>query len=623
MPKTTAPSTGDIGPRRKLDAVRGDWKEIAVGRTAFVVAATAAMCAQAGALPAHAASPRATVEGQLPQDLKDQIVGAIGQTDRPMGSRFEARRRAREAGDDATAVLRSEGYYGAEVEPDVSEADPPSAFVRIQPGARFVFASPQLQWLAPQPDALTQSEALKAIGLVPGQPGRAADVINAEARLVGIAQHRGYADAAAAPREVIVDHADKTVRPTFRLMSGDKVLLGGLEIVSEGRTDVPWLKALVPWTLGAPYDPDTVAELELRLLDTGVYDSVTVGLAPRDRGTAEGYRPVVVSLSERDSRTLEAGASYSTSEGLGADAKWTRYNILGWADTVAFYGRVSNIDSKLGADLSLPHWLRPHQTLKATVAAYDLKTDAYDARGFGIRADVERRYRVTSFVTLGAAIDYSQTDEKTAITLSPLGRELVAVSGLMAISLDRSSDPLDPRRGWRLEGRAEPTYLLGDENLPYLKVQLQGSTYLPFGRDDRTVLAGRLKLGGIAGGLIPEVPASRRFYSGGGGSVRGYAYQAVGPRFSDNTPQGGLSMLEASLELRHNLTPRWGLVAFVDGGGVGVESTPTGDDFSAGAGIGVRYDLGFGPIRADIAVPLDRRSGDAAFQIYLSIGQSF
>jgi len=92
------------------------------------------MCAQAGALPAYAASPRATVEGQIPQDLKDQIVGAIGQTDRPMGSRFEARRRAREAGDDATAVLRSEGYYGAEVEPDVSEAEPPVALVRIQPG---------------------------------------------------------------------------------------------------------------------------------------------------------------------------------------------------------------------------------------------------------------------------------------------------------------------------------------------------------------------------------------------------------------------------------------------------------------------------------------------------------
>lgn len=623
MPKARAPVTGDIGPRRKLDAVQGDWKEIAVGRTAFAIAASAAMCAQTGALPAHAASPRAVVEGQLPQELRDQIVGAIGQTDRPMGSRFEARRRAREAGDDAVAVLRSEGYYAADVAPDVSEAEPPQAFVRIQTGPRFVFAAPQVEWLTPQPDAPTQAEALSSLGIVPGRPGRAAEVINAEARLVSVAQHRGYADAAAAPRQVIVDHSDQTVRPSFRLMSGDKVLLGGLEVVSEGRTDIGWLKGLVPWAPGAPYNPDTVAELELRLLDTGVYDSVTVGLAPRDRGTAEGYRPVVVSLSERDSRTLEAGASYSTSEGLGADARWTRYNILGWADTVAFYGRVSNIDSKLGADLSLPHWLRPHQTLKATAAAYDLKTDAYDARGFGIRADVERRYRVTSFVTVGAAIDYSQTDEKTSTTLTPLGRDLVALSGLMAMSLDRSSDPLDPRRGWRLEARAEPTYLLGDEYLPYLKVQVQASTYMPFGADDRTVLAGRLKLGGMAGGLIPEVPASRRFYAGGGGSVRGYAYQAVGPRLSDNTPQGGLSMLEASVEVRHNLTPQWGLVAFVDGGAVGVESTPTGDDFSAGAGIGVRYDLGFGPIRADIAIPLDRRAGDAAFQVYLSIGQSF
>jgi translocation and assembly module TamA len=170
----------------------------------------------------------------------------------------------------------------------------------------------------------------------------------------------------------------------------------------------------------------------------------------------------------------------------------------------------------------------------------------------------------------------------------------------------------------------EPTYLLGDENLPYLKVQSQGSFYLPFDDRGRTVLASRLKIGAMIGGTIPEVPASRRFYAGGGGSVRGYAYQAIGPRLEDDTtPQGGASVLEASIELRQKIGERWGVVVFVDGGAVGTDEIPTGKDFSAGAGVGVRYDLGFGPIRADIAVPLDKRSGDPAFQIYLSIGQAF
>jgi translocation and assembly module TamA len=165
--------------------------------------------------------------------------------------------------------------------------------------------------------------------------------------------------------------------------------------------------------------------------------------------------------------------------------------------------------------------------------------------------------------------------------------------------------------------------LVGEGVRPYVKVQAQGSAYFPFGEKARTVVATRLKMGSMIAGVIPDIPASRRFYAGGGGSVRGYSYQAVGPRLADNTPQGGASLLEASLELRQQLTRRWSVVGFVDAGAVGTDQFPTGKDLSAGAGLGVRYDLGFGPIRADVAVPLDKRTGDPAFQVYLSIGQSF
>lgn len=82
-------------------------------------------------------------------------------------------------------------------------------------------------------------------------------------------------------------------------------------------------------------------------------------------------------------------------------------------------------------------------------------------------------------------------------------------------------------------------------------------------------------------------------------------------------------MLETSIELRQQVSHRWSVVGFVDAGAVGTNEFPTGKDLSAGAGLGVRYDMGFGPIRADVAVPLDKREGDSAFQIYLSIGQSF
>jgi translocation and assembly module TamA len=220
-------------------------------------------------------------------------------------------------------------------------------------------------------------------------------------------------------------------------------------------------------------------------------------------------------------------------------------------------------------------------------------------------------------------LDYGVTDETSPVTLLPLGQNLVTAALLGAFNLDRSNDPLDPKQGWRMEARVEPTVITGDSTLEYVRVQAQATAYLPFDSAGRTVLAGRVKAGSIFGGSIPDVPASHRFYSGGGGSVRGYAYQAIGPHLADNTPEGGLSLLEGSLELRRKLAEHWGIVAFVDAGSIGSSQIPNGANMDLGAGIGVRYDLGFGPFRADLAFPLHPRSNDAGYQIYLSIGQSF
>lgn len=597
----------------------GAMGRIGVGRLVVAVAASAAMCSVA----ARAEVPRATIEGELNSDLREAIVRAIGESEKPATSRFEARRRANQAGESAIAVLRSEGYYAYDVEADVGEGDAPAAVVRITPGPRFTIADPHIDWIAPPPAEAVQMSGEAVMGLAIGGPGRAADVVGAEGRIVAAVQKRGYADASPQPREVIVDHADQTVRPTYKIVAGELVRLDGLKVVTEGRSRLPWLARLAPWTPGDVYDPEDVAELERRLLDTGVYDSVTVGLAPQDQADAEGRRPVLVSLSDRKPRTIELSASYSTTEGAGAEARWTRYNVLGRADTFSALARLSSIDSRLGADLTLPHWRRAQQTLKTGGALYRAQTDAYDETGFGVRADVQRRYGRTSFITVGGSLDYSQVDEQDVDDLTTLGRDIYTVAGLVAGYLDRSNDPLDPRRGWRLDVRAEPTYLFGDEQVPYLKVSTQGTAYLPFGPKAGTVIAGRVRVGTIFGAGINEVPASRRFFAGGGGSVRGYAYQAIGPRLSDNTPQGGISLFETSLELRQQVGERWSVVAFVDGGAVGAEEFPTGDDFSVGVGVGVRYDLGFGPIRADIAIPLDKREGDPEFQIYLSIGQAF
>lgn len=598
-------------------------------RLVYAVAASAALCVQALAGSAQAAQPRAVIEGEMDAELRATIVRAIGETDRPIETRFEARRRARNAAEDAIAVLRSEGYYAHVVEPDVGEGDAPSAIVRIKPGPRFGIAEPQVEWVGPPPEDAARLAATEAVNLHEGQPGRAADVLAAEGRVVAAVQKRGYADVRVEPREVIVDHADRTIRPTYRIAAGEIVNLDGIELITQGSTDPGWVSRLAPWKSGEPYDPEDVAELERRLLDVGVYDSVTVALAPADKTTAEGGRPVVVSLSERKRRTLELGGSYATDEGLGVEARWTRYNSLRRADTLSLLARLSDRDSRGEATISLPHWRRPQQTLTGSGAVYRVRTDAYDETGVGLRADVTRRFgRATAFVqgtyfTLGASLDLSRTEELSTVELQPLGRDLVTAALLSDLALDRSNDPLDPRRGWRVSFRAEPTLITGETTIPYLKLQTQGTAYLPLDKQMRSVLAARLKVGTMVNGQIPQVPASRRFFAGGGGSVRGFGYQDVGPRLADGTPQGGVSLFEASVEARHNISSKWEVAAFVDAGDIGSDPVVDFSDLAIGAGVGVRYHLSFAPIRVDIAVPVNRRKVSSPYQIYVSIGQSF
>lgn len=573
------------------------------------------------ATTAAADEPKAAIQGtNLPPDLRKALELAVGESKAAPASRLEARRRAEGAVADAVAVLRSEGYYDYDVTADLTDGNPGKPFITVVPGKRFTLVDPHIKWLGIPPPEGAQGGGYSAIQLDPGDPARAPDIVGAEGRVSASIQKLGYADALTQPREVIVDHATQTVRPEYRIEAGALVHLDGIDLRTQGRTNPAWVRQLSPWKEGDIYDPDAVAELERRLLDAGVYDSVTVSLAPKDHVNDLGNRPVVVSLSEKSGALLELGAGYSTSEGGGFDAKLTNYNRLGRADTITTTFRLAQIEQKLESEVSLPDWRRANDTLKMGSGVFRELTDAYNEDGLNLHADLTRRYAKTSFRTYGLSLDVTRTDQKSPVVQTV---NLVTVTALGALTWDKSDDPLDPKHGWRFDGRAEPTYSFGDITQPYLRVQVQASDYLPLTKSAGTLVAARLKIGSIIGGTVASIPAANRFYAGGGGSVRGYPYQGVGPQLADGTPQGGLSVFEASAELRQKIGAKWGVVGFIDAGGIGQSSVPDFSNVSVGVGLGVRYNLGFGPIRFDIATPLNRQVKDPSIQVYLSIGQSF
>ena len=574
------------------------------------------------------AEPRAQVQGDLDESLRERIEEAVGEVDEAPANRFQARRRARAAAENAMAVLRSEGYYGATIEDDVQGEAPPVPVILVTPGPRFVISDPGIEWIAPEPDSTTLADAAATLDLTPGDPGRAVDVLAAEGRVVARLSELGYPDAEAGQRRVVVDHAATTLQPTFRILAGPAVRLDGVILQTEGRTSRDWVDYLTPWNDGDRYTPEAVAELERRLLETAVYDSVAVALAPADQTTPEGLRPVVVSLNDQPRRVLEAGAGYSTSEGAGVDAVWTWRNRFGRADTLRFDFRLAEIDSRIGAELSLPHWRRPGRTLVMGVYALDEDTRAYDRRVGGASVVVRQRIRETSFLSLGLAAEggeYGELDvNDLTLPLTPIERNLGILTLTGAGYMDFSDDPLDPSRGWRVRADIQPTAVTGDGSFVFVRATAEATAYVPVEDGARTVVAGRVRVGSITGASGNDVPSDRRFYSGGGGSVRGFDYQGVGPQFEDGTPVGGSSLFEASLEVRRrNIWRDLGAVAFLDAGSVGSEATPDFSDIRYAVGAGLRYDLPFGPIRADVAIPLDKRDTDPEFQIYISIGQAF
>jgi len=576
---------------------------------------------------AIAAEPKAEIRGDIDAELRRRLEQAVGQVDEAPANRFEARRRARSAVEAAQALLRSEGYYQPMLQDDVEGEEKPVAVVTVTPGRRFELSETKVNWVAPVPDPAAQSAATADIGLKPGDPGRAADILDAEGRIVANLTREGYADAKAEPRRVVVDHAAFTVQPNFNIASGALVRLDGVLVRTQGPTNPDWVANLAPWKAGDRYDPEDVAELERRLLDTGVYDGVNVSLASLDQVTPEGLRPVVVGLSDRPRSLLEAGATYSTAEGVGVDVFQTRYNRFGRAATLKYGGRYASIDSRLGAEASFPHWGKAGRTLKLSGYLINEQTDAYDRSAVSVNADLSQRIGKTSFFTYGLGVDAGQYTENRfdPITQAPItfDRDLAIVTGRAIAFMDRSNDPLDPTRGYRLYVSAQPTAVAGEDTVLFLKTEGQATAYLPLQDGARTVLAGRARIGSIVGGEELTVPSDRLFYSGGGGSVRGYSYQSINPRLPDNTPRGGLSLFETSIEVRHDIGQKFQAVGFVDAGAIGFQETPNLTNMRYGAGVGVRYKLPFGPVRADIAVPLNKREGDSAFQLYISIGQAF
>jgi len=505
------------------------------------------------------------------------------------------------------------------------------------------------------------------LGLTTGEPAVAGAVLTGATHLLNALQEKGFAFAQVDP-PVAYENANAPVLDLrFHVVVGAKVNIGQIHIEGLQRMHETLLRARLMLHTGEPYSPSAIERARHDLLGLGVFGQVSVQI-----GTAvdaSGGVPVTFKIRERLRHAIALSAAYSSDLGGSGGVTWTDRNVFGNAEQLTVAASVIDLGGSdatgVGYDTSvkylMPDFGHRDQSLQFAVGAIKQSLQAYDQTALTTSVTLSRKISSSWSVSIGGATTEEKiiqsTGENTCKTSDPIlcetpaqtatgevpaGYEIIPVNStyyytLLAVPLNvafdstRLASPLDdPHRGIRASLSVTPTLALGHPNALFVISQIKVSGYFDLDhllptQPGRTVLAARALAGLAEGAGELSLPPDQRFYAGGSGTIRGYAYQAVGPKFNDpdQTPIGGTAITAGSLELRQRFGASWGAAVFVDAGQVSASLKAVAGEFSIGTGVGLRYYTPIGPIRLDIAVPTHRGPTDDAFEVYIGLGQAF
>jgi translocation and assembly module TamA len=530
-------------------------------------------------------------------------------------------RRAREDAALLTTLLRAEGFYDARVitrvEPRAGEA---VVTLEAEPGA--VYRLNQVT-IAGIERAGERAGALRSAFALPEESPANADAIDAAAgRLATAIGEEGFAFGRVDAPQLTVDRATRTATLSIAVDPGTSRRFGRI-VMDDTRVFGPGhVQDIARFVPGQEFDASALVDLRRALVQTGLVSSVRV--EPIETGQ-EGTVDIAVALEPAPPRTIAAEVGYGTGEGARAEVSWTHRNFFPPEGAITLRGVLGTREQVGNIIFRRNNFRGRDRVLTAQIAAAHLVRDAYEANTFSLSATLERQTNIffQKAWTWSLGAELVASDERDVIVSTGEPRRRTYFIGAVPTSLayDGSDDLLNPTRGFRLAGRLSPELSLVGSAFGYARTQIDASAYQPV--SSTVVMAGRIRLGTILGAPRDAIAPSRRFYAGGGASVRGYGYQDIGPRDPNNDPIGGRSLAEFSLEARVKTFGNFGVVPFLDGGNIYTSALPKFSGFRYGAGLGVRYYSNFGPIRIDVGTPLNPRTGDPRIAVAVSLGQAF
>jgi len=515
-------------------------------------------------------------------------------------------------------IMRSQGYYGATFSDAIRrDGNTVSVSVRVSPGPSYVLAAFDVEFVGKATEAAPETPNPEVLGLNLWRRAEAAEIVAAERRLLKSYARQGYPLARVMDRRVTVNHVARTVDVRLAVAPGPRARFGpvtfeGLEGVKES-----YVRGLIPWQRGDPYDGNQLDLLKARLLRGGLFSAVVTENA--GELDAKGELPLTVTVVEGPPRSIGAGVKYSTGDGLAGELSWEHRNVLGGNEDVKVSLEAGRITQQAKTAFRMPDVWEPGLDLITSAKLIRVDSDAFDELG----AQVVGGARLPRGGGWRAATDGSLEISRLKDNDGTRTSRLFGVP--LSLRYDGTNSQWRPTEGTRLKLSMTPYAGEFDNITTFLVNRIDGHAFAALDDDKRFVLAGRASVGSIVGESREDIPSNKRFYAGGDGSIRGYKFQKVGPLDDDRDPIGGRSLFLAGAELRAIVWRSLSVVPFIEGGNVYDKQIP---DFSReprwAAGIGLRHHTLFGPVRLDFAFPINRRDEvDNPFEFYISVGQAF
>ncbi|WP_443970742.1 BamA/TamA family outer membrane protein [Sphingobium sp. CR28] len=525
-------------------------------------------------------------------------------------------------------ILSGQGYFDSTVQgslelPAAQSTDPITVVLVATPGPRYSLGAIRFDSPAVTPDDLIRRSFLPKSG----EPIVAERILAAEANIAIELPRNGYPFVKIGDRDILLDAQTRTGDYTLPVAPGPRSSFG--DIVSRGDPplfDAEHIGVIARFKKGELYDSRKVDDLRQALVATGLFSVVSVEPEPSGTSAGDGTDYAILNVTQENGppRSIAGQAGYATGQGAKVDASWTHRNMFPPEGALIVQGTAGTQEQGLGVAFRRSNAGKRDRTVELSVDARHSNFDAYEAFTGRLAGRISRdstpiwQKRITysyGFELLGT------NEQDYNFAAGELRRRTYYVAALPGqIQFDTSDSLLDPTRGFRIGGKLSPEASLGSGTQTYARAIIEGSGY--YRVSDGIVLAGRARVGMIGGASRAEIAPSRRFYGGGGGSVRGFGYQELGPKDPEARPIGGRSLVEAAGEVRYRFG-NYGIVGFVDAGQVYTSSLPGFNAWRLGVGIGGRFYTNFGPMRLDIATPIGRKPGESRVAVYVSIGQAF